>query len=33
MRYEFKRNTAATTRAPVDFETSVDIPVGLLPSA
>jgi hypothetical protein len=33
MRYEFKRNTAATTRAPVDFETTAEIPVGLLPSA
>lgn len=32
MRYEFKRNTAAATRAPVDFETEADIPVGLLPS-
>lgn len=33
MRYEFKRNTPAAARAPVDFETPVDIPVGLLPSA
>ena len=31
MRYEFKRNTAAATTAPVDFETSSDRPVALLP--
>lgn len=33
MCYEFKRNTAALTRAPVDFETPEDRPVGLLPPA
>ncbi len=32
MRYEFKRNTAAALRAPVDFETANDQPVGFLPS-
>lgn len=31
MRYEFKRNTAATTTAPVDFETSANRSVALLP--
>jgi hypothetical protein len=31
MRYEFKRNTAAATTAPVDFETLPDRPVALLP--
>ena len=31
MRYEFKRNTAAATTASVDFETSFDRPVALLP--
>ncbi|MDA0187862.1 hypothetical protein [Roseicyclus sp.] len=30
MRYEFKRNTAATTTAPLDFETVSDRPVALL---
>ena len=30
MRYEFKRNTAATATAPVDFETVSDRPVALL---
>ncbi|MBF9045722.1 hypothetical protein LSUCC0031_01205 [Rhodobacterales bacterium LSUCC0031] len=30
MRYEFKRNTAATTTAPVDFETYGNQPVALL---
>lgn len=33
MRYEFKRNTAAVARAPVDFEESPDRPMGLLPPA
>jgi len=33
MRYEFKRNTAATGSAPVDFERPDDRPVGLLPPA
>lgn len=33
MRYEFKRNTAASLRAPVDFETVSDQPVGFLPPA
>jgi len=33
MRYEFKRNTAASNKAPVDFEEGEDRPVGLLPSA
>jgi hypothetical protein len=32
MRYEFKRNTAVATQAPVDFETVTDRPAGLLPS-
>jgi hypothetical protein len=32
MRYEFKRNTAATGSAPVDFERPDDRPTGLLPS-
>jgi hypothetical protein len=32
MRYEFKRNTAAKTRAPVDFETPGEEVAGLLPS-
>jgi hypothetical protein len=31
MRYEFKRNTAAATTAPVDFETGDARPVALLP--
>jgi len=31
MRYEFKRNTAAATTAPVDFELAADRPAGLLP--
>ncbi|MEM7722873.1 MAG: hypothetical protein AAF376_10900 [Pseudomonadota bacterium] len=30
MRYEFKRNTAATTTAPVDFERPDDQPIALL---
>jgi len=33
MRYEFKRNTPAETRAPVDFETGTDRVAGLLPPA
>ena len=33
MRYEFKRNTAAQTRAPVDFETPGEVVAGYLPSA
>ena len=33
MRYEFKRNTAATSSAPVDFERPDERPAGLLPSA
>jgi hypothetical protein len=33
MRYEFKRNTPAETRAPVDFETTPDQVTGLLPPA
>jgi hypothetical protein len=33
MRYEFKRNTAAATQAPVDFEQAPNRPVALLPSA
>jgi hypothetical protein len=33
MRYEFKRNTAASASAPVDFERGEDRPSGLLPSA
>lgn len=32
MRYEYKRNTAVATHAPVDFETVTDRPAGLLPS-
>jgi hypothetical protein len=32
MHYEFKRNTAVATHAPVDFETVTDRPTGLLPS-
>ncbi len=32
MRYEFKRNTAAMTRAPVDFETPGDDVAGFLPA-
>lgn len=32
MRYEFKRNTAVASAAPVDFETVADKPQGLLPS-
>jgi hypothetical protein len=31
MHYEFKRNTAAVSHAPVDFETSDDRPAGYLP--
>jgi len=31
MRYEFKRNTAAATTAPVDFEQVSDRPVALIP--
>jgi len=31
MRYEFKRNTAAATHAPVDFDPPEDQPVALLP--
>jgi len=31
MRYEFKRNTAAATTAPVDFEQDANRPAGLLP--
>ncbi|MDG4647065.1 hypothetical protein P6F26_01285 [Roseibacterium sp. SDUM158017] len=31
MRYEFKRNTAAATSAPVDFERDVEPPAALLP--
>lgn len=30
MRYEFKRNTAASTTAPVDFERKRDAPIALL---
>jgi hypothetical protein len=30
MRYEFKRNTAASATAPLDFEASADRPVALL---
>ncbi|GAA5080556.1 hypothetical protein GCM10023209_34310 [Roseibacterium beibuensis] len=33
MRYEFKRNTAASATAPVDFERSATAPAGLLPSS
>lgn len=33
MRYEFKRNTAAQSRAPLDFETAGTEVAGLLPSA
>jgi hypothetical protein len=33
MRYEFKRNTAALSHAPVDFETPGDEVAGLLPLA
>lgn len=32
MRYEFKRNTAAQTRAPVDFERPGDEVAGFLPA-
>lgn len=32
MRYEFKRNTAASASAPVDFEQAEDRPIGLLSS-
>jgi hypothetical protein len=31
MRYEFKRNTAATGHAPLDFEQDGERPAGLLP--
>lgn len=31
MRYEFKRNTAATATAPLDFEAEGERPAGLLP--
>lgn len=30
MRYDFKRNTAATTNAPLDFEVPESRPIGLL---
>lgn len=30
MRYEFKRNTAASTRPALDFEVEADRPIGLL---
>lgn len=33
MRYDFKRNTAAATVAPVDFEAALNRPAGLLPSS
>lgn len=33
MRYEFKRNTAASMQAPVDFEMTAERPAGLLPHA
>lgn len=33
MLYEYKRNTAATDRAPLDFPREDDAPVGLLPRA
>jgi hypothetical protein len=31
MRYEYKRNTAASSEAPVDFERGAAAPAGLLP--
>lgn len=32
MRYEFKRNTAAASHAPLDFEQEAERPIALLPS-